>query len=57
MVPNDPMILLSYVNTKLRDEYAALADLCGDLGLSESALCRRLAAVGYTYDRAHNRFI
>ncbi|MDO4271336.1 MAG: DUF4250 domain-containing protein [Eubacteriales bacterium] len=51
------MILLSYVNTKLRDEYAALSDLCGDLGLSESALCHRLAAVGYTYDRTHNRFI
>ena len=31
MLPNDPIILLSYVNTKLRDDYADLDDLCGAL--------------------------
>ena len=31
MLPQDPYILLSYVNTKLRDEYASLSALCGGL--------------------------
>ena len=57
MIPNDPMILLSFVNTKLRDEYAALSDRCRALDLSESSLCSRLAAIGYSYDRTHNRFV
>ena len=47
MIPNDPMILLSFVNTKL----------CSALDLSESSLCSRLAAIGYSYDRTHNRFV
>ena len=33
-IPNDPMMLLSYINTKLRDEYKNLSELCDDLELS-----------------------
>ena len=56
MIPNDPMILLSYINTKLRDEYDSLAALCDDLGEDEDALKERLAAVGFVYDAGRNRF-
>ena len=56
MLPNDPMILLSFLNTKLRDEYDSLAGLCGDLDLDEAALKEKLAAVGYAYDPQRNRF-
>ena len=57
MLPKDPMILLSWVNTKLRDEYDSLAALCDDLALDEAALREKLAAVGFAYDAGRNRFV
>lgn len=57
MFPQDPIILLSYVNTKLRDEYPSLDELCDDLDADREELVRRLEAVGYTYDEDKNRFL
>ena len=57
MLPKDPFILLSYVNTKLRDEYPDLSDLCAALDVDEGEITAVLAAVGYAYDRSQNRFI
>ena len=56
MLPNDPVILLSVVNTKLRDEYGSLQELCAALDTEESALCGALAALDYFYDPMHNQF-
>ena len=56
MLPRDPMILLSYVNQKLRDEYADLDALCEDLELDRAALEEKLAAAGFVYDEARNCF-
>ncbi len=56
MLPNDPMILFSLLNTKLRDEYDSLAALCEDLEENEEELKARLAAVGFSYDAEKNRF-
>ena len=56
MLPKGPVILLSYVNTKLRDEYPTLEDLCTSLDISPDDLQSRLAAVGFTYDPATNQF-
>ena len=56
MLPNDPMILLSYLNTQLRDRYDSLAELCEDLDADEDALREKLAAAGFAYDAAQNRF-
>lgn len=56
MLPRDPMILLSYINTKLRDDFSDLNDLCSTLELDPTELCNRLAQLGYTYNPAHNRF-
>lgn len=54
--PSDPVMLLSYINTQLRDRYESLAALCEDLDLSEAALKEKLAAIGYEYNREQNRF-
>lgn len=57
MLPRDPMILLSYVNTKLRDDYESLDALCEGLDVERAALEAALAAVGYAYDGERNRFV
>ena len=55
-LPNDPAILLSYINTKLRDEYPNLAELCKSLDISEEYIEAKLSAIGYSYDKSKNRF-
>ena len=57
MIPNDPAILLSYVNTKLRDEYASLDIMCDDLQLNRAELEQKLEAIDYKYDEALNKFL
>ena len=57
MLPEDPIILLSYVNTKLRDRDASLAAFCEEEEADASALCAALAEVGYEYDPAQNQFV
>jgi biotin operon repressor len=56
MLPKDPMVLLSYVNTRLRDDYPSLDALCEDLDLSRTELEQTLQAVGFDYDAEQNRF-
>ena len=56
MPPKDPMILLSWVNTKLRDEYDSLDALCEDQELDRAALEKTLAAAGFAYDEVRHRF-
>ena len=57
MLPRDPVILLSFVNTKLRDEYPSLSELCAALDGSEAEICDTLAALDYRYDPERNQFI
>ena len=56
-LPADDNILLSLVNTKLRDKYASLADFCDGEEVEEEELCARLAASGYRYDPSRNAFL
>jgi len=56
MPPKDPMILLSWLNTRLRDEYESLDKLCADLELERAELEKKLEAVGFSYDAGQNRF-
>lgn len=56
MLPQDPNILLSVVNTKLRDRYSSLDELCDDLDEDKTVLVEKLAGVGYAYDRSANQF-
>lgn len=57
MLPQDPHILLSYINTKLRDNYPSLDALCDDLDVSKAELLQKLSSVGYSYDAGQNRFV
>ena len=56
-IPNDPMMLLSFLNMKLRDFYLDLNALCQDLELDKDAIVDKLAAIDYHYDASLNRFV
>lgn len=55
-IPNDPIMLLSFINMKLRDIYPSLEALCDDMDISESEITEKLRAVGYEYDSKANQF-
>ena len=57
MLPKDPMILLSVVNTKQRDFYPSLDALCGDLQVDAEEITRPLAAIGCVYSAGRNQFV
>lgn len=57
MLPKDPVILLSVVNTKLRDKYPSLSALCEDLEGNENEIRQKLQEIGYEYNESQNRFI
>lgn len=56
-LPSDPMILLSVVNTKLRDFYPSLQALCDDMEISKAELKEKLAQIDYEYDGLKNQFV
>lgn len=56
-IPTDPVILLSYLNTQLRDHYASLAELCTNLELNEAEITEKMAGIDYHYDAGQNQFI
>ena len=49
-LPQDPIMLYSVINTKLRDFYSSLEVLCEDMGLSEEELKEKLSSAGFEYD-------
>lgn len=55
-LPQDKMMLLSVINTKLRDKYPSLDALCDDLGADREEIIRSLGSIGYAYDPQLNRF-
>lgn len=57
MIPKDPVMLLSYINTVLRDKYSSLDALCEDMEEDRAALEEKLGAIGYHYERDKNRFV
>lgn len=56
-LPGDPMILLSVVNTKLRDFYPSLDALCEDLDVDRKELSEKLGMIDYVYDTGRNQFV
>lgn len=57
MLPNDPNMLFSIINMKLRDFYDSLESLCYDLDVSQADIEAKLATIGYHYDKTLNQFI
>lgn len=56
-IPSDPAILLSFINTKLRDFYPDLHSLCSDLGVEQEDIRSSLASIDYEYSPEQNQFI
>lgn len=57
MIPNDPVMLLSFVNLKLRDYYGSLDVMCEDLDVDKTELVEKLAGIDYHYDAGRNQFV
>lgn len=57
MIPKDPVMLLSYVNLKLRDFYDNLDALCDDLDADRREIVEKLAGIDYHYDEEKNQFV
>ena len=56
-LPKDPMILLSLVNTKLRNHYDSLDAFCQDMGIEKQELTDRLGQIDYVYMEERNQFV
>ena len=56
-IPNDPIILMSYLNTQLRDHYSSLEDLCKSMDLDATEIAETLKDVGYVYHQERNQFV
>ena len=57
MIPNDPVMLLSFLNLKLRDHYSSLEALCEDLDVEQQEIVGKLVAIDYHYDKERNQFV
>ena len=56
-LPKDPMLLLSVVNTKLRDYYHDLDALCGDMNVEKEEIVITLKTIDYEYDENRHQFV
>lgn len=56
-MPKNPAILLSYVNTQLRDFYASLTEMCAAHGVAEEQIVSILEQIDYRYDVKNNQFL
>ena len=56
-IPKDPVMLLSYVNTQLRDNYSSLEDLCKSLDVKQEEIISSLQKINYEYSKERNQFI
>lgn len=56
-IPKDPVMLLGVVNTRLRDFYPSLEELCADCGLRRDEIVEKLKTIDYHYDSGRNQFV
>ncbi len=56
-LPKDSIMLLSFVNTRLRDDGIDLDSLCSQFDVSKDEIVKKLDSVGYTYNVELNKFI
>jgi len=55
-LPKDPFMLLSYVNTQLRDNFSSLEELASSLGVDKDVIVDTLDGAGFEYKEDLNRF-
>lgn len=56
-IPKDPVMLLSYINTQLRDFYKTLKDLCESKEIDQDEIVKTLEQIDYRYDENLNQFV
>ena len=56
-LPKDPVMLLSLINTKLRDYNSSLDDLCKENDLNEDEIKEKLEMIDYHYNEERNQFV
>ena len=56
-IPNDPVMLLSFVNTQLRDYFTTLDLFCENFNVGRSELEEKLKSIDYEYNAATNQFV
>lgn len=56
-IPNDPAMLLSFINTQLRDNYKSLTEFCKANMIDKNLIVDKLASIDYQYDEPSNRFV
>lgn len=56
-LPKDPVMLLSVVNTKLRDYYTSLDVLCEDMQTEKQKIIDTLKGIDYEYDESRHQFV
>ena len=54
-LPQDPVMLMSFVNQKLRDNYPSLDKMCEDMDVDKDELLNRLKSGGYEYNEQQNK--
>lgn len=57
MIPSDPVMLLSFLNLKLRDYYKNLDDLCDGEDVDKQTILAKLEGIGYVYNEENNQFV
>lgn len=55
-LPNDPVMLMSFLNLKLRDQFDSLDALCDDYDVDKQTIIDKLAQIGFEYDEGQNQF-
>ena len=56
-IPKDPVMLMSFLNTQLRDNYSSFEDLCGAYDLDAEEIKEKLSAIDYHSDADRNQFV
>ena len=56
-MPKDPVMLLSFINTQLRDNYDSLTELCQTYSVDINQINKTLLAIDYVYDKSVNQFV
>lgn len=56
-IPKDPVILLSYLNTQLRDYFPSLEELCKSRNLNRAEVEQKMQSLDYYYDSEKNKFV
>lgn len=56
-LPKDPVMLLSFVNTQLRDFYPNLEDFCLSFHINKKELTDKLLSIDYSYEEGLNQFV